>query len=145
MQFLKTFEKFEIEKKEITSDRKLTTHLTKFLRDSGFKQVTAKSGKESPMGYHEDKEFMNTSDIILVAGMKSLEEAKDMKKSLEKFFQDNFSEKIRGQKMVSGVRETFIKGKQVYVETHKKDLDEETLKTIRYDVVIYKNWKYWFR
>lgn len=145
MQFLKTFEKFEIEKKEINSDRKLTLHLTKFLRDNGFKQASGSMGKEAPMGYHEDKEFMNTSDIILVAGMKSLEEAKDMKKSLEKFFQDNFAGKIKGKKMVSKVRETFIKGKQVYVEMHKKDLDEETLKTVRYDVVIYKNWKYWFR
>jgi hypothetical protein len=145
MQFLKTFEKFEIEKKEIASNRQLTTHLTKFLRDNGFKQVTAKSGENSPMGYHEDKEFMNADQFILVAGMKSLEEAEDMKKSLEKFFQDNFGEKIKGEKIISGVRETFIKGKQVYVEMHKKNLDEETLKTVRYDVVIYKNWKYWFR
>lgn len=76
--------------------------------------------------------------------MKSREEAEDMKNALEKFFQDNFAEKIK-DKMVSKVRESYIKGNQVYVETHKNMSDEETLKTVRYDVVIYKNWKYWFR
>ena len=134
--------KINIQKKEITSSRQLTSYLTKFIKDSRFAQVLRKSG-QSAVGYHEEKEYMNGDDFILVGGMKTLEEANDMKETLEKFFQDNFAEKVaKYERIVSKVRETFIKCRQVYVEMHKKDLDEETLKTVRYDVVIHKEWKY---
>lgn len=137
--------KINIQKKEITSSRQLTSYLTKFLKDNGFSQVLKKSGQVA-VGYHEEKEYMNGADFILVGGMKTLEEANDMKETLEKFFQDNFAEKVaKYERIVSKIRETFIKGRQVYVGMHKKDLDEETLKTVRYDVVIHKEWKYWFK
>lgn len=134
----------KIPEKKIASSRQLTSHITKFVKENGFNRVSPKSG-QTAVGYHEEREYMNGDDFILIGGMRTLDEANDMKSVLEKFFQDNFTEKVaKYGRIVSKVRETFIKGNKVYVEAHKKNLDEETLKTVRYDVVVHKEWKYWF-
>jgi len=131
----------EILAKKFNSSRQLTTYITKTLKDNGFKRFEKIQSENSAMIYLSEKEYVFGTSYIIVGGLNSIVEAKQIKENLDNFFEFIFGD---NNKCVSNIRETFIDGKQVYTNMHKNLLSEETLGTVRFDLVIYKNvWKYW--
>ena len=131
---------FSTERK-FTSARQLTSYITKTLKDAGFQRYQKFSGENTATPYLAEKTFINGTSYIVIGGVKDKEEIREIKANLETFFDNLFG---KGKQCVSKeIRETYTKGGQTWVSMHKKMLGVEDLATVRYDIVIYKNWTYY--
>ena len=123
---------------KFTSAKQFTSYITKTFKDYGFKRFEKVSGENSAMEYHKEKTFVVGTSYIVVGGIQDINEAKEIKKSFESFFKIIFGDK---RNCVSKeIRKTYTKNGQTYMDQHKHLLSEEDLQTVRYDVVIYKEW-----